>query len=581
MPKLIKKLNSLFDKLRFADSKHSPLFFFAIALAIIIPTIFAIYFAYFYEDDSFLSYNSINIELYDPDGELIFSDGASKSDIGSHSDLKMLYEIKTNSLSISESPAVEPTKEFRLVYSEGEEVSEYLCHFAESAPSSYIESNAGELYLVPQQTYALFLASPYSEKVYAISQPPALFTGDEQEVLPNEVSWSYKRAGEFAKSQNFKLSASSDSYHISGAINLAFDKPPTSCRAEVYDLSGKQLYEGTFDGLSSLSFAVGETVQVKLDATWKNTGISICHGKLKYDFKVTLATQASFGVSADSLTAGDILVLSVKNTQDINKIKYSADLSVKDSYILSEDYDLYNKEKLEAINALYDFEPSFLESGDTKLALIPLPLDLPTGIFAFTVSSGAASESFEIKITANPKKQYANIGKTEEELGTPPAISQLRELFATIKKPTQDIIFYSSQFVAPTDNGFSAGYLFGNTLISSDERLVFSALGNEYLASVTGGQSVKALNTGVVVGTGYSDTLGNYVAVEHGLGIRTWYCFLGDISVVRGDIVKKGDILGKSGNAPTLSGDGFLLLCSVQDIIVDPSFIFEKTLLEN
>ncbi len=583
MPKFIKKLNSFFDGLRARITKRSVILFSVLALVMIIPTVFAIYFAYFYEDNSFLSYNNISIELYDSEGTLLFSDEASKPDIGNYNDLKMFYELKTNSLPISEKPLAERTATYRLVYSEGDTTIDYTCHFSESAEESCLEDGNGAVYSIPAEAYSEFLLSAYSENVYASSIPPALFTGEEQEVLPREVTWSYRRDNGFTKSKNFKLATSVETYSISGAINLAFDKKPDLCNAEVYDLNGKQLYSGAPNGLSSLSFEIGETVRISMQASWKNTGLSLYHGSLKYDFYVLLTTQAKFEVSAAELNAGELLLLSVKNAQNTNKIKYAANLSAEGSYMRSQNFNSYAEKEIKAIDALYDFEPKFTNVGDVKLALIPIPLNIPDGIFAFTLSSGASSEEFSLKITSNPQEKYGSIGKTATEMGTVLTLGKFGEAVASVGAPRQDIIFYSSPFTSPEENDFNAGYSFGNRIssaIDNGQHIEFSALGNEYISASSGGQPVSVINTGTVVGTGYSASLGNYVTVEHGLGIRTWYCFLGDISVKNGDILKKGDIIGQSGNGYILSGNGFLLLCSLRDIPIDPNFIFGKTFLE-
>ncbi len=584
MSKILKKLNMLFDSVRFNKSKRSVILFAVLALIMIIPTIFAIYFAYFYEENSFLSYNNIEIEFYASDGTLLFADEASKSDIGSYSELKMFYDIKTNASVIPEVPTAERTAEYRLVYSEGDEALEYTCHFAEAFEESYIEDSSGAFYLIPKEPYDLFLLSSYSENVYASSIPPTLITGEEQVVLPTAVNWSYRKENGFSKSQNIMLSPTLDTYSIGGAINISFDKKPDVSTAEVYDLSGEQLYSGELASLSSLSFEIGETVRIKLQASWKNTGMSLCHGTLKYDFYVLLTTQANFEVGLTDLNSGELLLLSVENARDINKIKYEPELSAEGSYMRSDKFNSYTEKELKAIDMLYDFEPKFTDVGEIKIALIPLPLDLPDGIFAFTLSSGASSETFKINITSNLKKQYGDIGKTAAQIGEIIASKQFNAAVSTLTAPKQNIIFYSSSFASPNVGNFRLGYSFGNRLSSTVENgqhIEFSALGNEYIPTSEGGQAVKALNTGTVVGTGHSAALGNYVVIEHGLGIRTWYCFLGEISVKNGSIVKKGDIIGKSGTGYTLSGEGFLLLCSLRDIPIDPNFIFGKTFFNN
>ncbi|MEO8026409.1 MAG: M23 family metallopeptidase [Bryobacteraceae bacterium] len=61
------------------------------------------------------------------------------------------------------------------------------------------------------------------------------------------------------------------------------------------------------------------------------------------------------------------------------------------------------------------------------------------------------------------------------------------------------------------------------------------------------GTSVKAAADGVVYFAEYSGRYGKLIEVDHGNGVRTRYAHLSQISVVPGQEVRKGDIIGKSG----------------------------------
>lgn len=56
---------------------------------------------------------------------------------------------------------------------------------------------------------------------------------------------------------------------------------------------------------------------------------------------------------------------------------------------------------------------------------------------------------------------------------------------------------------------------------------------------------------GVVESTGYSSGSGNYVWVNHGDDIRTFYCHLSQIKCIKGQQVKQGDVIALSGNTGT------------------------------
>ncbi len=69
------------------------------------------------------------------------------------------------------------------------------------------------------------------------------------------------------------------------------------------------------------------------------------------------------------------------------------------------------------------------------------------------------------------------------------------------------------------------------------------------------GTDVYATGNGSVVESGYnSGGFGNCIVIDHGYGFRTVYGHLSDIKVVRGQNVKRGDIIGISGSTGLSSG---------------------------
>lgn len=69
------------------------------------------------------------------------------------------------------------------------------------------------------------------------------------------------------------------------------------------------------------------------------------------------------------------------------------------------------------------------------------------------------------------------------------------------------------------------------------------------------GTEVFATGDGVVVESGYSTGgFGNYVVIDHDYGLSTLYGHLSQIKVPKGSNVKRGDIIGISGNSGLSSG---------------------------
>jgi murein DD-endopeptidase MepM/ murein hydrolase activator NlpD len=68
------------------------------------------------------------------------------------------------------------------------------------------------------------------------------------------------------------------------------------------------------------------------------------------------------------------------------------------------------------------------------------------------------------------------------------------------------------------------------------------------------GTPVYAVATGIVYFTGWRHGLGKLVIIDHGYGYRTHYGHLNKIKVKKGQIVKRGDVIGGVGNTGYSTG---------------------------
>ena len=72
---------------------------------------------------------------------------------------------------------------------------------------------------------------------------------------------------------------------------------------------------------------------------------------------------------------------------------------------------------------------------------------------------------------------------------------------------------------------------------------------NNYIYFVTEETSdVSSIDSGVVTYVGYDFSFGRYVAVDGDDGTKLIYCHLSETSIVKGDTLASGDVLGKSGS---------------------------------
>ena len=103
-------------------------------------------------------------------------------------------------------------------------------------------------------------------------------------------------------------------------------------------------------------------------------------------------------------------------------------------------------------------------------------------------------------------------------------------------------------------------YRYGGKVVDTKDHLGFDL-------AVTKHYPVEAANDGTVVLAEYLSIYGNTIVIDHGYGLQSLYAHLSSFSAEKGDVVRKGHIIGKSGMTGLAAGDHLhfsLLLHGVQ-----------------
>ena len=91
-----------------------------------------------------------------------------------------------------------------------------------------------------------------------------------------------------------------------------------------------------------------------------------------------------------------------------------------------------------------------------------------------------------------------------------------------------------------------------------------------YDLAVTQHVGVEASNDGRVVYAAPLGIYGNCIVVDHGYGLQTIYGHLSQIDVHQGDMVKQGQIMGRSGQTGMAGGDHIHFAMQLDGIQIDP-----------
>jgi len=122
-------------------------------------------------------------------------------------------------------------------------------------------------------------------------------------------------------------------------------------------------------------------------------------------------------------------------------------------------------------------------------------------------------------------------------------LKEKKELEVVYSKINLKTPYFDKPFIKPLNSKITS--IFGTKRIFNNKKETWHS-GTDFRARTP--TPIPSVNKGKVIFTGNLFFNGNTVIIDHGLGITTMYCHLSKMSVVKGDIVLQGDIIGKSGN---------------------------------
>ncbi len=86
----------------------------------------------------------------------------------------------------------------------------------------------------------------------------------------------------------------------------------------------------------------------------------------------------------------------------------------------------------------------------------------------------------------------------------------------------------------------------------------------------TSNAPVGAANHGRVIMAENVGIFGNTVIIDHGLGLASLYCHLSQMNVIKNDMVKKNDIIGRTGTTGLAGGDHLHFSMMVHNVFTNP-----------
>lgn len=525
-------------------------------LTVLVPLTIAICYANFTKVEQKNVALDITVSVYDTDGELIATDTTQDDIIDTSPLINLFYNLSSSKVRTQKPTEFAKNQTLSFSVTHGTESSLYKCYFEADARSSYIEDESGTFYSPAEIAYTMFLSSNYSEAVYEDSIPPMLKTLNGDTVLPNQAQWNYILSNKAEKtSQNYELTSEILTYRITGSIRFDFSRTPDECTITVKKLDGTTIFFGSPEKLTKLTAEENSELLVSIDAKWEPQSELDSYGEQHYDFKIICAEPSTFYASKSEAFGGDVILLTVKDVENVDTILYEPTSAIPNEFINGTD------DASKALKELFSYTPIFVKKGSNAYALLPIPASIPDTSISFYLLCGISRAEF----TINLKSRVLTNDTAENSDLTSAQKAEFSRILFYLNYSSYDILLINEDFALPDSYGFTLEHSY-NTKIND----TFSLLGASYSSASYNGAAVKSAGIGIVSAVGYSPLLGNYVIVDHGMGLCSWYCGLSDVSVAKNDILKLGDTLGKAGASSLLCENGVNVLCTVGGILIDP-----------
>ena len=531
-------------------------------LIVFIPTYIAI--AYFSVRSADEAGNKYDLEIVAHTGEQIEVssnevDAVAKVILKMNSKLSKVGGIDVNTL---------PHKYYDIKVIYNGTLSSYRYYFSSNPNNrTLVSDGSGSFYSLEFKHVKAFLSKECAYMFYDSANVPVLSVEGGADILPINVKWQYRAAdGTYINSPATEKADGKLEYAMSGKNKLRFSVAPDEYSVKVYE-NGKAI-EGDFT-LDTIPYDLldNKALQFVITAEW--TSLEGCRGSAEYSFASTLGKAPEFFLAANTtlvdapantISMGEFFTVVGTNISAPHKIEFTSEPAI-------------------------DFTPVFFTEGNYVYAIIAIPNDKNAPLeYTFTFSYSGIKNSFDVSVVPRVIKSRdyecsdLGISRGDEEVGA------YEKLLTEIGMKCEEMKYFSSDLFVDYEKYYDAGKAtiilgFGNERIPDNGDKAFYLDGVDY--GMGSGLDVRSIAAGKVVYSGSSKLLGSFVVIDHGLGLKTWYCHLQSAICAVGDTVQKGAVIGISGKTGYTRTNGVYLITTVLDVPVCPYTLQENGMIFN
>lgn len=503
-------------------------------IVMVIPTIIAIANYATTQGGAADTHNTVSIELTDIN-ENVYT--FTRTD-GKSEEIDFYLKMISSAESIGQLPTTVELRDFYKVnVNTTVNTYGYKFYFSTSEEDCYFVDNDGASFKITADVAKQFLSTPYSASLYENGTAPA-FTVTGNRVYPDSANWYFKNnASEFA-AQDVTCIVHNEVEELTlhGGLAMNFATEPDKFNVTVKNISdGKVLFDDVYSNISNLIITESMNVSVDIAANWFEDAERTYYGEQNFSFTATIGAPAQFYAGTTDIQAGEFISVTGVGVDNKDEITFSSEPAI-------------------------NYTPVFFEDGEYIRTLIPFNWDLEPGSYALNFSYGGSSQLITINVGYRDNPFGTRTVSIDDAIiasnGSEDARAKAEETFSPIAKSTEQAAtryFDDSDFLTGVGGATVVGG-YGHEFTVSRTEMTFRHTGVDY--ALDAGADITAVQNGVVLYAGYLDYSGYTVVIEHGYGLKSWYCHMGETSVNVGDKVNKGDKVGTAGSTGFTSTTG-------------------------
>lgn len=292
-------------------------------------------------------------------------------------------------------------------------------------------------------------------------------------------------------------------------------------------------------GISQINLEENGTYLFKILRTQDKTNY-------QFEFNVDVESRPTISISNQNPVQGELLIV------EINNIPLNSQIDIDNH-----------------------FRPSAIIQKDYKARFyLPMAYREAAKVYPLTLSINNQTYNYELDVKTYEFKEIhftVSASVSSSTVGNNDAVIQYRETIYPLYETFETEEYWEGNFINPVE-GARISSTFGEMRFVNNAKTPSRHAGIDY--AIKCGTDVLASNAGKVEYAGFLTMIGNTIVIDHGLGLKTFYEHMEDITITQGDMVEKGQLIGHVGTTGYSTGCHLHFQAMVKNQSINPEFLY-------